>query len=181
MDQKVKACVIVLSSTICVAALIVFFVAIINKTRLDKYPESDQIKTVQNSYIFLKSCSKCDTWFYLSVLWRIVEYLGVILPFELNAAILYLECFSNTAKQSAIIVFSVLSMSLIIMLYTIHPNEQAKGYRSAYVYLDNAINLYVTTEERKEQTLIDALNVGESFISDGYDNVPTYNKSEESS
>ena len=123
MDQKVKACVIVLSSTICVAALIVFFVAIINKTRLDKYPESDQIKTVQNSYIFLKSCSKCDTWFYLSVLWRIVEYLGVILPFELNAAILYLECFSNTAKQSAIIVFSVLS--IIIYLFCIYSLRKA--------------------------------------------------------
>ena len=166
MKKSIIACLIVLVLTILIAAGIVWIISSQNRINLSGFPDIQELKT---NFIFMKAVDKCDTWFSISVLWLVVEYLIVILPFELTATILYIEHKEEGKNRTLIILLSVLSMAMIIMANVIRPHDHMEGYRKAYVRLDNAINLYIEKEDKDDMVLINALNEGECYISGGYD------------
>lgn len=170
MNSAILACIIIPSCTLIIAAGIILF--IINKYRanLSIYPEDKMIGEVKDRFIFIRALHKCDTWFNASIFWLIVEYLGAILPFELSAAILYLEnsSVSGEEKQKAIIAFSVLSMALIIIDFAIRPHVHMEGNRKAFINIDYAISTYIVDKTHNEKTLLDAMIVGENLVNSGY-------------
>ena len=170
MDSTVLSCIAVLAFTIVVAAGIIIYTIIKYRTNLKIYPNSRLIDEVKDRFIFIRACHKCDTWFNASVFWLIVEYLGTILPFELSAIILYLENSSvdEEKKQDAIIIFSILSMALIIMDFAIRPHEHMQSNRKAFINIDCAINTYVVDKTHNEKILLIAMNIGENIVNSGY-------------
>ena len=112
---------------------------------------------------------KCRVWFNTAILWLVIEYLGVILPFECTAIILYLDVYSNSDISSkGIFVFSVLSMLLIIFVYAIRPHSHAVAYRKAYLLLKKA--LYNSQNKSEDETNIhESICYGEYYINSVYD------------
>lgn len=140
----------------------------------------------QDCFLLKKSLQKSRVWFMMSVFWTGVQYLSVIYPFTLSAAILYIEHFPSTPKAQTIpdsdvqnkaeiknqfiMIFSVLSMTMVIAVQAINPMVHARGYRQAYVCIDNAINRYQAQSAKDDQLLIDALNESEAAINKAFEN-----------
>ena len=112
---------------------------------------------------------KRRVWFNTAILWLVIEYLGVILPFECTAIILYLDVYSNSdISNKGIFVFSVLSMLLIIFTYAIRPHSHAVAYRKAYLLLHKTI--YNSQSKSEDDTNIyEAICRGEYYINSVYD------------
>ena len=165
--SNVSICVLVVLSTVIFAFLIVIAITIISIINSNRITNLDN--DLRESANYIKATKKCNGWFSMSVLWTVVEYLSVILPFELSAFVLYLENNNEDKAQVAITVFSILSMALIIFAYAIRPHAHVKGYRRAYKYLDNAINRYLYPKRRNEITLVNAMKVGELRIDLSFD------------
>lgn len=176
MDRVLWGCIIIFGITIFVSALIVTIISLANRIDVRKYTESEELKT---DFIFMKSVRKCNIWLSISVLWLVVEYLIVILPFELTAAILYLEHIGNEANRTFIILLSIFSLACVIISSVVRPHDHMQGYRKAYVELDNAINKYIGEKSGDDTILIDALHAGECFISRGYNVDCKYKKMEQ--
>lgn len=165
--SNVSICVLVVLSTVVLAFLIVIAITVVSILNSKKITNIDN--NLKESANYIKATKKCNGWFSMSVLWTAVEYLSVILPFELSAFVLFLENNKEDRTQVAITVFSILSMALIIFAYAIRPHAHVKGYRRAYKYLDNAINRYLYPNRRNEITLINAMKVGELRIDLSFD------------
>ena len=170
MDSTVFSCIIVFAFTIFVAVSIIIYTIVKYRTNLKIYPNSKMINEVKDRFIFIRANHKCDTWFNASIFWLVFEYLGAILPFELSAIILYLENSSvdDGKKQDAIIIFSILSMVLIIMDFAIRPHEHMQSNRKAFINMDYAINTYVVDETHNDEILRNAMNIGENIVNSGY-------------
>ena len=167
MDSRIKSCSIILCTTVIIAGFIVGGIIIANSISVNRILETSD-EPLKKSLIFVKANKKCGIWLSMSSLWLVVEYICVLLPFELSAAVLYLENTDAEGKHTAIIVFSVVSMALIILAYAIRPHDHVQGYRKAYVNLDYAINQYIGDDEYNESVLIAALNRGENYINGSF-------------
>lgn len=163
-----------------------------------KTSTKDEDNLEQDYLLLKKSLQKSRVWYMMSVFWTAVQYLSVIYPFTLSAAILYIEHFSNTPKAQTIpdsdvqnkkeavdpsavqskteiknqfiMIFSVLSMTMVIAVQAINPMAHARGYRQAYMCIDNAINKYQAQSIKDDQLLIDALNESELAINKAFEN-----------
>ena len=133
MNESVKICVLVIGITFLIAFFILVGVRIANRIHNEK-----TYSGFEGSIVFEKAKQKNAEWFFMSETWLVVEYLGVILPFELSAAVLFIEVFEKEkSNHSAIMLFSIFSMVFIILVYSIRPHEHMQGYRQAYVQMDN--------------------------------------------
>ena len=161
--SRVKVCTLILVGTLAVAIIVFLSIWLANSNPLKFYSENEAF---QKSELFNKAVHKYNIWFLMSVLWLCVNYLGIILTFEISAIILYLEIYENN-KHTAIIVFSIISMALIIFTYAIRPHVHTEGYRRASVRMDQAINQYLV--EFDDNLLAYALSHSEIDISVGYE------------
>ena len=123
-------------------------------------PQEGNNETIRNAQ------AKCRTWFNMSAFWLAVEYLGVILPFECSAIIVYLEIYANSSE--GVFTFSVISMLLIIITYAIRPHFHAIAYRKAYVTLNKAIYNEITKNAGSAE-IREAIHKGEMFINGAFD------------
>lgn len=165
MKESVKICVLVIGITFLIAFFILFGVHIVNRIHDEK-----TYSGFEGSIVFEKAKQKNAEWFFMSETWLVVEYLGVILPFEFSAAVLFIEVFEKEkSNQAAILFFSILSMVLIILVYSIRPHEHMQGYRRAYVQMDNKINCYLVSASKEDEILVRGLNEGELLINGGFE------------
>ena len=165
MPTVIVACILVLIGTIAIAGGIVTTISIVNSWKCHQLIKKSDTK----SLLFSKSCSKCNTWFLMSVLWQTIEYLLVVLPFELSASILYIEVFESDAtagKQNAIVILSVLAMTFVIVTYVLNPHRHVEGYRKAFTKTDYEINRYLATHD--EKCLAVTLHHSEMEINEGF-------------
>lgn len=165
MKDNVKICAMVIVITLLISLFILVGVRIANKIH-DKKTYSGY----NGSIVFKKAKQKNAEWFFMSETWLVVEYLGVILPFEFSAAVLFIEVFEKEKNNhSAIMFFSILSMVFIILVYSIRPHEHMRGYRQAYVQMDNKINSYLIGGSKEDEILVHGLNEGELLINGGFE------------
>ena len=164
MNESVKICVLVIGITFLIAFFILVGVRIANRIHNEK-----TYSGFEGSIVFAKAKQKNAEWFFMSEAWLVVEYLGVILPFELSAAVLFIEVFEKEkSNHSAIMLFSIFSMVFIILVYSIRPHEHMQGYRQAYVQMDNKINCYLIGGSKEDEILVHGLNEGELLINGGF-------------
>lgn len=163
--KPIIACLCLIGITIIIAIIVIVIISVSNRIDISQYPDIQELK---NDFVFMKAVNKCDTWFSISVLWLVVEYLLAIIPIELIAAIVYIEHSEKESNRIFVILFSVLSIALIIMTNAIRPHDHTQGYRRAYVVMDHTINTFIGKEEKDNTILIDAMNVGECYISNGF-------------
>ena len=150
MKDNVKICAMVIVITLLISLFILVGVRIANKIH-DKKTYSGY----NGSIVFKKAKQKNAEWFFMSETWLVVEYLGVILPFEFSAAVLFIEVFEKEkSNHTAILFFSILSMVFIILVYSIRPHEHMQGYRRAYVQMDNMINCYLISDSKEDEILV---------------------------
>ena len=165
MNESVKICVLVIGITLLIAFFILVGICIANRIQDGKI-----YKDFQGSVVFEKAKRKNAEWFFMSETWLVIEYLGVILPFEFSAAVLFIEVFEKEkSNHSAIMLFSILSMVFIILVYSIRPHEHMRGYRQAYVQMDNKINCYLIGGSKEDEMLVHGLNDGELLINGGFE------------
>lgn len=107
---------------------------------------------------------KCVLWLRYALLWHIVEYACVIIPFEINIIVLLLS-FQTVIEPIIITIYSIVSLCFGIAYYSIRPDSHARAYRRAYTCLNKAIMIVSISDE----TLIDAIVKGESEIDHIYD------------
>lgn len=164
MEKSVKVCAFVIGVTLLIALFILIGVYIANNIQEEKIYSG-----FAGSIVFEKAKQKNAEWFIMSETWLILEYLGVILPFEFSAAVLFIEVIEKEkSNHAAIMLFSILSMVFIILVYSIRPHEHMRGYRQAYVQMDNKINCYLIGGSKEDEILIHGLNEGESLINGGF-------------
>lgn len=150
--------------TLIFSLFIWLFVCMAN--RVEK-AEKDRFK--QENQVYEKAVRKSHRWFKMAVLWLIVDYLCVILPFEASAIVLCIEVF-NEADRSAIVIYSILSLAMIIVAYAFHPRVHCHGYRRAYINIDHAINHYLNSDkDTKNKQLCDDLHQSELYINTSFE------------
>lgn len=153
MNSTTISCLWVLAGTLFLALVIILCISIVNTIKSNR-----RMKDSDKKGIYAKSASKCNVWFIMSDFWLAIEYLLVIIPFELSASILYIEAFATNndfEKSSTIVLLSIVSIALIIVSFAIKPQNHVAGYRNAYVTIDHAINTYLldSNEERLSLSL----------------------------
>lgn len=154
-------CFVLLLTTI-IVVLVISWVNI----NINKYCIPDKRKNCSGLIV---AAQHYNEWRNLSILWLALEYLLMIVPFELTAFVLYLEVFPDVSYGTTkpfVFIFSVLSMLLIILNHVLHPNSQAKLYRLALMEIHHII---FVDECPDPAAIYSAIRKGEEIISRVYD------------
>lgn len=124
-------------------------------------------KELRENHIFKRAKKKRNIWLSMAMLWLIVEYVGVIVPFEASCLALIENTIGDSNKRATII-YSIISMVFVIVIYAIHPHRHTAGYRRAYKEIENSINNCIS-EQPKGNVLVESLKKGEDYIDGGFD------------
>ena len=148
--------------TVIFATVVWIASCIISSIKCWHYP-----KELRKNHLFKRAKKKRNIWFSMAMLWLIVEYVGVIVPFEASCLALIENTIGDSNKKATII-YSIISMIFVIVIYAIHPHRHTTGYRRAYKEVENSINNYISGQP-KDNELVESLKKGEDFIDGGFD------------
>ena len=152
----------VLPITIVFAFIVWIILSIKSSIKRKDFPSN-----LRSDDLFIKTVKHRNTWFTISMLWLIIEYLGLIIPFLSSCLALLANIFYDNVKVLTVI-YSFVSMAIVVLVFAINPRKHSKGYRAAYVEADKAINQYLK-EIDKQDILIQAMDNGENYIGDSFD------------
>lgn len=133
---------------------------------------------LRDDEVFQIAFRKCNLWRTVSMFWMIAEYIFVIVPFEASIIVIYILAKPTLlpCEQYEALMYSIISISVIVFSFAINPKRHMKCYRAAFTHIDESINHFLIVFQKSESNLesaqkdlVKAMSEGEKIINPSYD------------
>lgn len=124
------------------------------------------MEKLKEDEIYLRALGTLNKWLYSEFAWMTVYVYLSVMPFVCAVIILHLECYYKEPKN-AVIVFSIVSLSLMSLMYFLKPNLQGQMFRKAYEVLKPEVLNYECSAQGPGgdgKRMVEAMREGEQYI-----------------
>ena len=121
--------------------------------------------------IVAEAKAKIRAWFFLSNIWRAIDYSLAVLAFATSITVIFYETSDLPYKSIIILLFSSLTAVLTIISFAIEPKKHMRSYRRAYGIAYSALMIFECSQHN-EKTILDlskSVIIGEQIIHNSYD------------
>lgn len=115
-----------------------------------KFNKKRNFITFENDGFLDKAYSLSNIWLNAAMFWMTLEYIFVISAFEASIIVIYLT--SLEANYQEILVYSIISLLLMVVSYEVNPKRHMRCYRKSFVNINKGINSYINAlQERRKK------------------------------
>lgn len=131
-----------------IASILIIIGLLVIAMIMRKFNKKRRFITCENDGFLDKAYSLSDLWLNAAMAWMTLEYIFVISAFEASIIVIYLT--SIVANHQEILVYSILSLLLMVVSYEVNPKRHMRCYRKSFVNINKGINSYVNVlQERR--------------------------------